>query len=49
MLRREFDLHAKPGMFTANTGMFQMTDHPVPAAFAEGLYLKAVVARVDKR
>jgi alkylation response protein AidB-like acyl-CoA dehydrogenase len=23
------DLHAKPGMFTANTGMFQMTDHPV--------------------
>ena len=26
------DLHAKPGMFTANTGMFQMTDHPVPVA-----------------
>ncbi|MBI3837972.1 MAG: acyl-CoA dehydrogenase family protein [Planctomycetia bacterium] len=25
------DLHAKPGMFTANTGMFQMTEHPVPA------------------
>jgi alkylation response protein AidB-like acyl-CoA dehydrogenase len=25
------DLHAKPGMFTANTGMFQLTDHPVPA------------------
>ena len=24
------DLHAKPGMFTANTGMFEMTDHPVP-------------------
>ena len=24
------DLHAKLGMFTANTGMFQMTDHPVP-------------------
>ena len=24
------DLHAKPGMFTSNTGMFQMTDHPVP-------------------
>jgi alkylation response protein AidB-like acyl-CoA dehydrogenase len=24
------DLHAKPGMFTANTGMFQMTDHAVP-------------------
>jgi alkylation response protein AidB-like acyl-CoA dehydrogenase len=24
------DLHAKPGMFTANTAMFQMTDHPVP-------------------
>jgi alkylation response protein AidB-like acyl-CoA dehydrogenase len=23
-------LHAKPGMFTANTAMFQMTDHPVP-------------------
>ncbi|HEX3727801.1 MAG TPA: acyl-CoA dehydrogenase family protein, partial [Pirellulales bacterium] len=26
------DLHAKPGMFTANTGMFQMSDHPVPVA-----------------
>jgi alkylation response protein AidB-like acyl-CoA dehydrogenase len=25
------DLHSKPGMFTANTAMFQMTDHPVPA------------------
>jgi alkylation response protein AidB-like acyl-CoA dehydrogenase len=25
------DLHAKPGMFTANTAMFQMTDHPVPS------------------
>ncbi len=25
-------LHAKLGMFTADTGMFQMTDHPVPAA-----------------
>ena len=24
------DLHSKPGMFTANTAMFQMTDHPVP-------------------
>lgn len=24
------ELHSKPGMFTANTGMFQMTDHPVP-------------------
>lgn len=24
------DLPAKLGMFTANTGMFQMTDHPVP-------------------
>jgi alkylation response protein AidB-like acyl-CoA dehydrogenase len=23
-------LTAKPGMFTANTAMFQMTDHPVP-------------------
>jgi 23S rRNA (cytosine1962-C5)-methyltransferase len=28
---------------------FQGFDHPVPAAFSEGLYLKAVVARVDKR
>lgn len=28
---------------------FQGPDHPVPAAFGEGLYLKAVVARVDKR
>ena len=26
------DLPAKLGMFTANTGMFQMNDHPVPAA-----------------
>lgn len=26
------ELHSKPGMFTANTGMFEMTDHPVPAA-----------------
>ncbi|MEX2561452.1 MAG: acyl-CoA dehydrogenase family protein [Pirellulales bacterium] len=25
------DLPSKIGMFTANTGMFQMTDHPVPA------------------
>lgn len=25
------DLPSKLGMFTANTGMFQMTDHPVPA------------------
>jgi alkylation response protein AidB-like acyl-CoA dehydrogenase len=24
------DLHAKPGMYSANTGMFEMTDHPVP-------------------
>jgi len=28
---------------------FQGIDHPVPAAFAEGLYLKAIVARVEKR
>ncbi|CAN5768737.1 class I SAM-dependent rRNA methyltransferase [soil metagenome] len=28
---------------------FQGADHPVPAAFAEGLYLKAVIARVEKR
>ncbi|MBS0210762.1 MAG: acyl-CoA/acyl-ACP dehydrogenase [Planctomycetes bacterium] len=26
------DLPAKCGMYTANTGMFQMDDHPVPAA-----------------
>jgi alkylation response protein AidB-like acyl-CoA dehydrogenase len=26
------ELHSKPGMFTANTGMFEMTDHPVPVA-----------------
>jgi alkylation response protein AidB-like acyl-CoA dehydrogenase len=24
-------LHAKPGMYTADTAMFQMVDHPVPA------------------
>jgi 23S rRNA (cytosine1962-C5)-methyltransferase len=28
---------------------FQGVDHPVPAAFAEGLYLKSVIARVDAR
>jgi 23S rRNA (cytosine1962-C5)-methyltransferase len=28
---------------------FQGPDHPVPAAFGEGLYLKALVARVDLR
>jgi len=28
---------------------FQGADHPVPAAFNEGLYLKALVARVDTR
>ena len=26
---------------------FQGADHPVPAAFPEGLYLKSVIARVD--
>jgi 23S rRNA (cytosine1962-C5)-methyltransferase len=28
---------------------FQGADHPVPAAFGEGLYLKAVVAKIDAR
>ncbi len=28
---------------------FQGPDHPVPAAFPEGLYLKALVARIDPR
>jgi 23S rRNA (cytosine1962-C5)-methyltransferase len=28
---------------------FQGADHPVPAAFGEGLYLKALIAHVDKR
>lgn len=28
---------------------FQGADHPVPAAFAEGLYLKALVVRVEPR
>ncbi len=28
---------------------FQGVDHPVPAAFGEGLYLKAVIARVEHR
>ncbi len=28
---------------------FQGADHPVPAAFGEGLYLKALVARMDPR
>jgi 23S rRNA (cytosine1962-C5)-methyltransferase len=26
---------------------FQGGDHPVPAAFGEGLYLKSVIARVE--
>src|SRR5690606_26355704 len=28
---------------------FQGADHPVPAAFGEGLYLKAVIARVEPK
>ena len=28
---------------------FQGPDHPVPAAFGEGLYLKALVARIEAR
>ena len=28
---------------------FQGADHPVPAPFPEGLYLKAVIARIDPR
>jgi len=28
---------------------FQGADHPVPAAFGEGLYLKALIARIDPR
>ncbi len=28
---------------------FQGTDHPVPAAFPDGLYLKAIIARIDPR
>lgn len=28
---------------------FQGPDHPVPAAFDEGLYLKVLIARIDKR
>jgi 23S rRNA (cytosine1962-C5)-methyltransferase len=28
---------------------FQGLDHPVPAAFGEGLYLKAIIARVETR
>lgn len=28
---------------------FQGPDHPVPAAFPEGLYLKALVARIERR
>ncbi|MBI5538184.1 MAG: class I SAM-dependent rRNA methyltransferase [Deltaproteobacteria bacterium] len=29
--------------------MFQGADHPVPAAFQEGLYLKSLICRVDTR
>jgi 23S rRNA (cytosine1962-C5)-methyltransferase len=28
---------------------FQGADHPVPAAFPEGLYLKSLLARVEAR
>jgi 23S rRNA (cytosine1962-C5)-methyltransferase len=28
---------------------FQGADHPVPAAFGEGLYLKALIVRVETR
>jgi 23S rRNA (cytosine1962-C5)-methyltransferase len=28
---------------------FQGLDHPVPAAFADGLYLKALIARIEVR
>lgn len=28
---------------------FQGADHPVPAAFGEGLYLKALIARIERR
>lgn len=28
---------------------FQAPDHPVPAAFGEGLYLKALIARIERR
>ena len=28
---------------------FQGADHPVPAAFGEGLYLKALIARIEAR
>jgi 23S rRNA (cytosine1962-C5)-methyltransferase len=28
---------------------FQGADHPVSAAFGEGLYLKALVARIERR
>ena len=28
---------------------FQGADHPVPAAFPEGLYLKALIARMEPR
>jgi 23S rRNA (cytosine1962-C5)-methyltransferase len=28
---------------------FQGADHPVPAAFGEGLYLKALIAHIEAR
>jgi 23S rRNA (cytosine1962-C5)-methyltransferase len=28
---------------------FQGADHPVPAAFGEGLYLKSLIARIEAR
>lgn len=41
-------VRANVSPFVVDRG-FQGPDHPVHAAFPEGLYLKAVIARVDKR
>lgn len=50
-LTRALALGARDAHVTATVveRMFQGADHPVPAAFPEGLYLKSIIARVQPR
>jgi 23S rRNA (cytosine1962-C5)-methyltransferase len=51
MLTRSLAMGARDaGMsVTVLERMFQRVDHPVPAAFTEGLYLKSLIARVEAK
>ena len=48
-LTRAVALGARDARTTATVleRIFQGADHPVPAAFTEGLYLKSVLVRID--